>query len=55
MLTTSEWGFILMQFIVCNVLVWLCGFELELKEKIIIPNAAVLAMIGLMIAYKLME
>lgn len=54
MITTSDWGFILMQFIISNGLVWLCGFDLELKEKIIIPNVIVLAVIGLMIAFKLM-
>ena len=56
MLTTSDWGFILMQFIVCNGLAWLCGsdLELELKDKIIMPNIIVLALIGFMIAFKLM-
>ena len=54
MLTTSDWGFILMQFIVCNGLTWLCGIDFEVKEKIIIPNVMILALIGLMIAFKLM-
>lgn len=54
MLTTFDWGFILMQFILCNGLTWLFGFDFELKEKIIIPNVIVLATIGLMIAFKLM-
>lgn len=56
MLTKSDWGFILMQFIVCNGLTWLCDSELELdlKEKIILPNIIILALIGIMIAFKLM-
>ncbi len=54
MLTTGDWGFILMQFIICNGLTWLCGFDLELKDKIIIPNAIAIAITGLMIAFKLM-
>ena len=54
MLTASDWGFILMQFIICNGLTWLFGFDFETKEKIILPNVIVLALIGLMIAFKLM-
>ena len=54
MLTTSDWGFILMSFILCNGLTWLFGFDLGTKEKIILPNVIVLAVIGLMIAFTLM-
>ena len=54
MLTTQEWGFILFEFIICNGFTWLIGYDLELKEKIIIPNIIAIIIFGLVISLKMM-
>ena len=47
-------GYFLMEFIVCNGLVWLFGFDLGIKEKIILPNVILVAVIGLYVVLTLM-
>lgn len=54
MLTTQELGFILFEFIICNSFTWLIGYDLELKEKIIIPNIIAIIILGLVISLKMM-
>lgn len=54
MLTTQELGFILFEFIICNGFIWLLGYDLELKEKIIIPNIIAIIILGLVISLKMM-
>lgn len=54
MLTTQELGFILLEFIICNGFTWLLGYDLELKEKIIIPNIIAIIILGLVISLKMM-
>lgn len=54
MLTTQELGFILFEFIICNVFTWLLGYDLELKEKIMIPNIIAIIIFGLVISLKMM-
>lgn len=54
MLTTQELGFILLEFIISNVFTWLLGYDLELKEKIIIPNIIAIIILGLVISLKMM-
>ena len=54
MLTTQEWGFVLLEFIICNGCMWLFGIDFDLKEKIIIPNVIAITIFGLIISFKLM-
>ena len=53
-MTREECGFILLIFIIINGLAWITGWDMETKEKIIIPNVMVIGCIGIMFALKLM-
>ena len=53
-MTRDEWGFILLIFVGANWLSWLFGWDIEIKDKIIIPNAIIIFCIGIMFALKMM-
>lgn len=53
-MTREECGFILLMFIIVNGLSWLTGWDIETKDKIIIPNVIVIFCIGIMFALKMM-
>lgn len=50
----SELGLILFLWIVSNSFTWLCGIELDLKSRLVIPQIITLVLAGLMVALKLM-
>lgn len=54
MLTVSDWGFVLLCFVISEVIMWLVGVELEIKEKLLLPCCTTIAIILLMIAGKMM-
>lgn len=53
-MTREEWGFILLIFIIANALSWLTGWDMETKDKIIIPNIIAICCTGIMFALKMM-
>lgn len=53
-MTREKCGFILLIFIVTNVIGWLFGWDIDTKDKIIIPNLLVICFIGIMLALKMM-
>lgn len=53
-MTREEWGFILLIFISVNWLSWFFGYDIETKDKIIIPNVIMIFIIGIMFALKMM-
>lgn len=53
-MTKEDIGFILAEFIVANGSVWLFGLDLNLAQKLIYPNVMMAAMIGHIVACKLM-
>jgi hypothetical protein len=53
-MTREECGFILLIFIVTNAIGWLFGWDMDIKDKIIIPNVLVICFIGIMFALKMM-
>ncbi len=50
----SELGLILFLWIVSNSFTWLCGIELDLKSKLILPQIITLILLGIMISFNLM-
>lgn len=42
-MNSQFWGFMLMTWVMCNVLAWLCGFDLSTKEKLWLANMTTLA------------
>lgn len=54
MLTVSDWGFVLLCFVITEVITWLVGFDLTIKEKLLLPCGTTIAIILLMIAIKMM-
>ena len=53
-MTREECGFILLIFIISNGVIWLFGWNIEIKDKIIIPNVIMIFCIGIMFALKMM-
>lgn len=53
-MTREEWGFILLIFVSVNWLSWFFGYDIEIKDKIIIPNVIMIFIIGIMFALKMM-
>lgn len=53
-MTREEWGFILLIFVCANWLSWVFGWDIEIKDKIIIPNVIIIFCIGIMFALKMM-
>ena len=49
-MTREEWGFILLISIIANGLSWLFGYDIEIKDKIIIPNVIMIFIIGIIFA-----
>lgn len=55
MITNSDLGFLLMNFIVIEIFSWtICSEKLTLKEKIFLPFIAVIVIFGLGVSFKLM-
>lgn len=55
MITNSDLGFLLMNFIVIEIFSWtICSEKLTLKEKIFLPFIAVIVIFGLEVSFKLM-
>lgn len=53
-MTRKEWGFILLIFIIANGIFWLFGWDIEIKDKVIIPNVIIIFCIGIMFALRMM-
>lgn len=41
----SFWVFIVLIWIVCNALTWICGWELTTKEKLIMPQIIIICLV----------
>lgn len=54
MLTVSDWGFVLCCFVITEIITCVVGFELTIKEKLLLPCGMTTAIIFLMIAINMM-
>lgn len=52
-MTNEDWGYILLIFLIANWISWVFGYDMEVKDKIIIPNVIVIFYIGIMFALKM--
>lgn len=54
LVSVSEWGFILLCFVVTEILTWIVCVDLPLRDKITLPIGMTTVIIFLMIAFKMM-
>lgn len=52
-MSIEEWVSILLIFIFSNAVVWLFKLDIEIKDKIIIPNVIILFCIGIIFCIKM--
>lgn len=48
------WGFMLITWVVANALTWIFGFELDTKEKILMPQIIIVCLVFISIGLYLM-
>ena len=53
-MTKQDLGFLLMECILANITVWIVGFDLELKHKLILPQVITAIIFLMIISIRLM-